>query len=34
MAFAEELIKNRKLHEFTQESLTEKCNVTRIALPV
>ena len=32
MAFAEELIKNRKLHGFTQESLAEKCNVSRQAV--
>ena len=32
MAFAEDLIKNRKLHGFTQESLAEKCNVSRQAV--
>lgn len=32
MAFAEELVKNRKVYGFTQETLAEKCDVSRQAV--
>ena len=32
MGFAEELVKNRKAAELTQEMLAEKCNVSRQAV--